>query len=610
MPRLLFLTCFLISLCLISDPGVADAEALKVGVLNNFPPQYILDDEGQPDGLAVDLFEQIVTETDFEPRYRVYESWEALHEGLRKGEVDLSPSMGMADSRREWASFSEPLETFQISLFVRKGNSELRFPQDFKSHKLGIVHLNIGEKIAARHPGLQTQTYAHVFDAFHALLAAQVDGIVFPRPTFYKVALEAGLKNRIETAGEPLHEMKRGLGVAKGNESLLAVFNPIISRFVLTEEYRDIYARWYGAEASYWSARRVLIYAVPAIGLLVGVLLFWRYKSLKNLARGLKKDLEHKTHDLRNSEKKYRTLYENAPLPYQSLDEKGRLQDVNTAWLSTLGYARHEVIGQWFGDFLHPESRSFFETKFPELKKRGYTEKVEFHIRHREGYYLQISLNGCVGYSEEGVFERTYCVFHNITAQKESERILRQERNFTQSIIDTAQIIILVLDMEGRIQKFNPYIEHITGYAADEVLGLDWFSNFLPPKEQDAVKEVFEKGVQDIHIKEQVNTILTRKGDEIWVEWSNETLRNPDDGTTIGMLAIGQDITERIEAEQRQRELEIELRQKHKMEAVGLMAGGIAHNFNNSLASSICVTMPFMPWMRSGFWKLLQKRRR
>ena len=271
-------------------------------------------------------------------------------------------------------------------------------------------------------------------------------------------------------------------------------------------------------------------------------------------------------------------------MPYQSLDKDGCLQDVNAAWLSTLGYARQEVIGQWFGDFLHPDSRSLFETKFPELKMLGYTEKVGYHIRHKDGYYLQISLDGCVGYSDDGVFQRTYCVFHNISAQKESERILRQERNFTQSIIDTAQIIILVLDLKGRIQTFNPYIEHITGYAVDDVKGLDWFSTFLPLSEQDNVKEIFEKGVRDIHVKGHINSILTRNGDEIWVEWRNETLRNPDDGDAIGMLAVGQDITARIEAAQKQRELETELRQKHKMEAVGLMAGGIAHNFNNTIA--------------------------
>jgi len=56
---------------------------------------------------------------------------------------------------------------------------------------------------------------------------------------------------------------------------------------------------------------------------------------------------------LRVSEEQYRALYDNAPLSYQSLDADGRILNVNPAWLGTLGYARDEVIGRSFADFLH-----------------------------------------------------------------------------------------------------------------------------------------------------------------------------------------------------------------------------------------------------------------
>ena len=58
---------------------------------------------------------------------------------------------------------------------------------------------------------------------------------------------------------------------------------------------------------------------------------------------------------VQENEKKFRALYENAPLSYQSLDKDGCLLDVNPAWLETLGYQRDEVIGKYFADFLHPD---------------------------------------------------------------------------------------------------------------------------------------------------------------------------------------------------------------------------------------------------------------
>ena len=70
----------------------------------------------------------------------------------------------------------------------------------------------------------------------------------------------------------------------------------------------------------------------------------------------------------------------------------------------------------------------------------------------------------------------------DITALKLSEQKLRHEMAFSKSLIETAQALVLVLDVEGRILQFNPYMEELTGYTLAEVLGKDWFSTFLLPE--------------------------------------------------------------------------------------------------------------------------------
>ena len=92
------------------------------------------------------------------------------------------------------------------------------------------------------------------------------------------------------------------------------------------------------------------------------------------------------------NEEKYRVLYENSPLPYQSLDEDGCLFDMNPAWLRTLGYEREEVMGKCFGELLHPDWKPQFEKSFPEFKKRGYVNDVQFRIRHKSHAKFQQSL--------------------------------------------------------------------------------------------------------------------------------------------------------------------------------------------------------------------------
>ena len=74
---------------------------------------------------------------------------------------------------------------------------------------------------------------------------------------------------------------------------------------------------------------------------------------------------------LRESEERFRLLYERTPLGYQSLDENGLFLEVNQAWLDTLGYSREEVLGKPFGDFLHPDWEDHFKENFPRFKAVG-----------------------------------------------------------------------------------------------------------------------------------------------------------------------------------------------------------------------------------------------
>ncbi|MDP8210477.1 MAG: PAS domain S-box protein [Candidatus Stygibacter australis] len=138
---------------------------------------------------------------------------------------------------------------------------------------------------------------------------------------------------------------------------------------------------------------------------------------------------------LKESEIKYRALFDNAPLAYQSLDETGHFIDVNPSWLSMLGYERNEVIGQKYADFLHPDWKPVFEKKFPEFKRIGHVNNAQFKIRKKDGNYLDISFEGCIGYYPDGSFRQTYCVFHDITDQLRAERELKENKEKLEDII-------------------------------------------------------------------------------------------------------------------------------------------------------------------------------
>jgi PAS domain S-box-containing protein len=132
--------------------------------------------------------------------------------------------------------------------------------------------------------------------------------------------------------------------------------------------------------------------------------------------------------------------------------------------------------------------------------------------------------------------------------RKRAEEALRKEKQFAESLIDTAQAIILVLDTTGRVVSFNRYMEEVSGYHLEEVRGRDWFSIFFPEDDQLRTKGLFLKAIDGIQTRGDVNAIITKDGRTRDIEWYDKTLKD-ENGDTVGLLAIGQDVTERNKLE-------------------------------------------------------------
>ena len=115
--------------------------------------------------------------------------------------------------------------------------------------------------------------------------------------------------------------------------------------------------------------------------------------------------------------------------------------------------------------------------------------------------------------SQEGkaMLRRLKGVLERRVAEQTEE--LRRERDFAHKLIETAQVIILVLDKEGRILRFNPFMEQVSGYRLEEVRGKDWFSIFLPESERNRGRELFSSATSE-NEKKSIIPILTKDGEE------------------------------------------------------------------------------------------------
>jgi PAS domain S-box-containing protein len=136
----------------------------------------------------------------------------------------------------------------------------------------------------------------------------------------------------------------------------------------------------------------------------------------------------------------------------------------------------------------------------------------------------------------------------DITERREAEAALHAEKSFAESLVSTAQAIVLVLDPQGRVVTFNPYMETLSGFSAEQARGKDWFETFLPERGRAETRALFKAAIGGVPTRGNVGPILTRDGRELLVEWYDKTLEDGN-GNVTGLLSIGRDVTRRVRAE-------------------------------------------------------------
>jgi PAS domain S-box-containing protein len=175
---------------------------------------------------------------------------------------------------------------------------------------------------------------------------------------------------------------------------------------------------------------------------------------------------------LRQNETRFRQMFINAPMPYQSLDEQGNFLDVNQAFLDALGYSRNEIIGRNFGDILQPEWVDHFKENFPRFKAVGEILGVEFEMVKKDGSTILVFFNGKIQRDEENHFQRTHCIFQDITENRRIQATLKDRERYLSAILETIQEGFWALDENGRFLDVNAAYCGLSGYRREELLKL------------------------------------------------------------------------------------------------------------------------------------------
>jgi PAS domain S-box-containing protein len=269
-----------------------------------------------------------------------------------------------------------------------------------------------------------------------------------------------------------------------------------------------------------------------------------------------------------------------------SIDGAGHITLFNPMAEEIFGYRAEDVLGANVS-VLMPRPYSDEHDRYIENYRRTGAAKAigrvrEVHGKRKNGEVFPIELS----VSEAKVGDQVIhsAIIRDVTARHAIEEALRRERDFAQRLVDTAQVIVLVLDLEGRIVLFNRFMEELSGYRLDEVEGKDWFTTFLSERDRRDTRGVFADAVAGTTIRGNVNPIVTKSGEEHEIAWYSNSLLDAEK-KAIGVLSVGQDISDRMRKEAELRTLQHLARQRHRLADIGVITAKVVHDVGNPLAA-------------------------
>jgi PAS domain S-box-containing protein len=253
-----------------------------------------------------------------------------------------------------------------------------------------------------------------------------------------------------------------------------------------------------------------------------------------------------------NLEAKYRALLEQIPaVVFMAYLDRGISEAyVSPEIESVLGYSREEWLEdpvRWY-EHIHPEDKQRWSLEAAGMFLSGKPLRSAYRVIARDGRVVWFQCDARMMRREDGRPWFIHGVAFDISDLKRIEEERQEERNFISAILDTVGALVVVLDHQGRILRFNPACEITSGYAAEEVRGKCFWDLFLLPEEAERFKAAFEVLRADLLPQNHQTSWLTRHGDQRLIAWTSTLLPGSGENSSY-MIATGIDITERKQLE-------------------------------------------------------------
>lgn len=277
-----------------------------------------------------------------------------------------------------------------------------------------------------------------------------------------------------------------------------------------------------------------------------------------------------RTAQLKNANQRLRAVLNYAPLAIWAFDEKAVMTFADGKGLRKMGLGAENTVGRSIFD-LFPDNKPFIDISMRVLTGEFVSDTivfdaVSFEVRYQPLIDAASRVAGAIG------------VAIDVTEQTAAKEALRKSKEQYQELVENINDVIYAIDRDGVITYISPVIESVLGYRADELIGESFF-NFIYYQDLDRMQEDFRKAKDRIGSQRDYR-FLDKAGDPKWCRVNSRPISNGHKKVGLQGVLVDIDWSKRLEEQ---------LLRAQKMEALGTLAGGVAHDLNNILSGIISI---------------------
>jgi len=543
-------------------------------------PYGTFDENGTYIGVIADHLKLIEKKTGLKFKPVPISNWNELQTITAEGKTSVIPSDSTDTLLSQNFNSVKSYKQDPIVIIMSSEQNYVEHLREIKDQKIAIIkdHNFSSDDILFQYPDFKFIEVKNIQQGLEGVSQGRFDALLSTIALASYHIADMELHN-IKVVGKTSIVIDQTLFISKNQPILHSIIDKTL-KAISQDETQSIMQSWIKNRYVEKTDYTIVIMVGSGLLLILAIILIWNRRLHQEIV------IRYETEEaLKKSEERYRSLIDTSPDWVWEVNANGVYTYASPKVYELLGYRPDEVIGATPFDLMTEADASRVATSFAEIvtNKRPFQNLMNTNL-HKNGDIVVLETSGVPILSKEGELLGYRGVDRDITQRQSNEQELRVQRDFTNTIIESAGNTIAVLDLNGRFVHFNHAAEKLTGFKKEDIIGKTAWETVIPEKQQSGVKNVFQnlrKGKTDI-AGEYENEWLTSDGGRRLLHWHNSVLYDQA-GKVSHIVAMGYDITEAKSAEKEHQRIQNELQQAQKMESLGLLTGGIAHDFNNLL---------------------------